>query len=88
MYNQTYISLFSCRTDADIEELTSLKLWGRSMRSIGHIGTSDVRNESLTLHLTNVKSLGIVISYILSLSASVYTYYNSIVLLHAESKAF
>ena len=65
---QIYIALFSYRADADIEELTSLKVWGRSMSSIGHIGTSDVCDESLTLHLTNVKPLGIVISYILPLS--------------------
>ena len=72
-YCRTYVALFSCGADADIEKLTSLKLWGRSVRSIGYICTSDVSNDSLALHLTNVKPLGIIISHILSLSTTVHT---------------
>lgn len=71
-YCQTYVALFSCGADADIEKLTSLKLWWRGVGSVGYIRSSDVYNESLALYLTNVKPLGIVISYILSLSTTIH----------------
>ena len=68
--NSTYIALFSCWTDADVQVLTSVKHWWTTARLIWYECSSDVSNKSLTLHLTKVKPLSIVIGNILSLSAS------------------
>ena len=70
-YMYTYISMLSCWTDTDVEVFTRIELWGRSTQFVGHIGTSNVCNESLTLHLTNVKPHSIVVSNILLLSTPI-----------------
>ena len=67
----TYIALFCCRADADIEKFTRLEIWRGCPRLAGYIGTCYVSNEGLTLHLTNGKPLSIVISDMLLLSTSV-----------------
>ena len=67
----TYISLYSCRADTDIEIFTRLKARRSRGRVFWYVGTSDVSDQSGTLRLTNGQPLGIVIGYMLLLSASV-----------------
>ena len=68
----TYIAFFCCWTNADVQVFTSLKIWTRGAgRLERHVSPSNVLGESLALHLTNVKPLGIVISHVLLLSAPV-----------------
>ena len=66
----TYISLFCCWANADIQIFTSLKLRRGGTWLARYVCPSNIGYEFLTLHLTNMKPLGIVIGNILSLSTS------------------
>lgn len=56
--------------NTDVQILTKLKLWWFDSRFLRDVSSHHILNQVLTLHLTDVKTLGIVISHMLLLCTS------------------